>query len=80
MSSKLRAAGSLSVVSSAPSRKTFHPVTANVTGGCQLRCGTVLVGEVAEIDCGAVALGAITTTEAGADDVELPTESVAVTT
>ena len=40
----------------------------------------MFVGDAAEIDCGAVTLGAITTTEAGADAVELPDASVAVTT
>ena len=79
VSSKLAAAGS-SCASSAPSRKIFQPVTANVTGVCQVRCGLAFVGEAAATERGAVALGRMTTTCVSADGVTLPAASVAVTT
>ena len=58
----------------------FQAPTRNDTGGCHVTCGTVFVGEFAEIERGAVLLMLMTFTVAGADAAELPTRSAAVTT
>src|SRR6185295_11459331 len=77
VSSKLVVAGSVIGGNATPSRKTCQLVTANVTGGSHVRCGTAFVGELAESWRGWVALGGVTSTLTEALAV-LPAASVAV--